>query len=533
MRHSTAVEADISEDTRAEIFAAEASMLRRRVWINGSIAVFALIVWADIDGRWGSPIFMLAGYMTVPTGLSLWQWWRHRSAGDSAVGLQRTAERQAALDEQVAIAERFHARGMPVTLTLAAVVAAVGVLQVALSGSLMASVDAAALVKTAVRSGQWWRLVSSMFLHLSVMHIASNVAVLVVLGRLLEGYTPRWRLPLVYAAAGVAGSIASYLFLSKTSAGASGAIMGLAGYLAVLSYLDPHAMPRSARLYVATLVGINLYLGAFGFAFIDNAAHLGGLLAGAAIAWWCVKRGDTNRLLLDALGIAAAVCLVIGASGTVYALRHHGRPAAKATPVTSVSTSLSGTRSSLSAIVKNDSDQTLEAYRLEVVSGRTIVETAWRDDCCFAAVSKAEPVAPRSFAAVQLSALEVRVTIGPPTVRITLAMFADGSYQGRTSEYELMMQQRQWVADDADYWLQAIAEDRGKPHKAWHESMIARMDARAHASTFGRPSASVLGIPKLASVIGNSPLDFDHNVDAQLAVITAVRDQLRARLRKR
>jgi membrane associated rhomboid family serine protease len=94
------------------------------------------------------------------------------------------------------------------------------------------------------------------------------------LGALPEAFSPRWRLPVIYTVAGVAGSLASLFLLGKTSIGASGAIIGLAGYLAAMSYLSPGALPKSVRVSVLTTIGLAAYLGAFGFFFIDNAASV-------------------------------------------------------------------------------------------------------------------------------------------------------------------------------------------------------------------------------------------------------------------
>ena len=75
---------------------------------------------------------------------------------------------------------------------------------------------------------------------------------------------------------------------------ASGSIIGLAGYLAAMSYLQPSALPKSVRTSILTTIGLAAYLGAFGFFFIDNAAHAGGL---EVVPWTANKPEDWARLV--------------------------------------------------------------------------------------------------------------------------------------------------------------------------------------------------------------------------------------------
>ena len=503
--------------------------MRRKVVANGLAAAVSLGVWAVIDGHLGSPMFMLAGYMSVPTLLALYGWWRHVRDGEAAV-VRRAQDREAALAEAAALTERLHARGMRVTVVLAALIIAIGVLQLAFSGTVPRSVEAAALVRADVLRGQWWRLVSSTYLHLSAIHLLANISVLVVLGRIVEAYSSRWRLPLVYAISGVAASLASVALISVTSAGASGAIMGVAGYLAAVSYLRPEALPRSVRLQVFMIAGLNLYIGAFGFAFINNVAHVGGLVAGAIVAWVCLKYEQDRGAMLLWAGRAAAVCLVLGAVGTAYALQRHGTPVKSARPVTSVTAALTGSRGAPTVTVANNSDQPLEAYRVEILSGRRVVETVWRDDCCFTALNGSAPIPPHTSKTWPLSPMELGMTVSGPTSRVTLAILADGVWEGMAEGHSAMIAQRQWMADDADYWLHALEADRGLPLVDFGASMRARMDERAHLSTFGRPSASVFGIPSLAASVGFSPQRFESEVNAKVSGITAARDALRLRL---
>jgi membrane associated rhomboid family serine protease/Flp pilus assembly protein TadD len=135
--------------------------------------------------------------------------------------------------------------------------------------------------------GEWWRLLSSVFVHIGVVHLLLNMWCLWSLGRLAERMFGNWTFLAIYLLSGLGGSLASVLWNpSIVSAGASGAVFGVAGALAAFWYFGKVALPRSIvkRDFVSilTFVGYNL---AFGFAKegVDNAGHVGGLLVGLAL----------------------------------------------------------------------------------------------------------------------------------------------------------------------------------------------------------------------------------------------------------
>jgi rhomboid protease GluP len=135
------------------------------------------------------------------------------------------------------------------------------------------------------RRGEWWRYFSCTFLHAGVLHVGLNGLVLYMLGRSLERFVGSTRFMLIYFAAGLAGSVASAVFVSSQSVGASGAIWGLLGAEAALAFyprpLLPPALIGLSRRTAATNLGINL---AISFnPHIDAAAHIGGGLMGAAV----------------------------------------------------------------------------------------------------------------------------------------------------------------------------------------------------------------------------------------------------------
>jgi rhomboid protease GluP len=134
---------------------------------------------------------------------------------------------------------------------------------------------------------QPWRILSSNYLHIGIIHIALNMWCLWSLGQLAERIFDRWTYFLTYTACGIGGSLASLWWHPMVvGAGASGAIFGLAGALISALYLGRLPIPKEAlRGTMRSLLifaGYNLFFGAVG-AGIDNSAHIGGLITGLAL----------------------------------------------------------------------------------------------------------------------------------------------------------------------------------------------------------------------------------------------------------
>jgi len=136
-------------------------------------------------------------------------------------------------------------------------------------------------------NGQWWRLVTSMFVHFGIIHIGLNMWCLWNLGRAAEHLLGRFSYLLAYFVSGIFGSVASvYWHPQGVGAGASGAIFGLAGVLVSFVYLKKtpaHLRPSSNMLgSLGTFIAYNLIFGA-AIPGISNAAHVGGLVMGLAV----------------------------------------------------------------------------------------------------------------------------------------------------------------------------------------------------------------------------------------------------------
>jgi len=172
--------------------------------------------------------------------------------------------------------------------------------------------------------GEWWRLLTCVFIHGGLLHIAFNMWCLWDLGRLAESVYGHWTFAAVYLITGLAASLGS-LFKNPgvLSVGASGAIFGIAGALVASFYLGEFSLPRAAITgtlrSVVMFVGYNLFFGAI-IAHTDNAAHIGGLLMGlllgALIARVAPQGDDVGRRVSVLL---VGILLVL--AGAVW-LRH-------------------------------------------------------------------------------------------------------------------------------------------------------------------------------------------------------------------
>jgi len=165
-------------------------------------------------------------------------------------------------------------------------------------------------------SGQWWRLVTYMFLHSGVMHIAFNMWCLWDLGRLCESLYGRWTFAAIYLITGISGGLASVAWNPEVlSVGASGAIFGLAGALAASFYLGEFSIPKVAiqgtLRSLLFFIGFNVVFGAM-IPGIDNACHGGGLVSGlilGALIARIAPQHDSPRRVGVLVVVALAVVL--------------------------------------------------------------------------------------------------------------------------------------------------------------------------------------------------------------------------------
>lgn len=144
----------------------------------------------------------------------------------------------------------------------------------------------AGLVKPAVWQGEVWRLLTAGMLHGGLFHFWMNFGSLTWLGRMTEAFTHRAYLPIVFMLSIVSGCLFSmWLSPNTTSVGASGGLMGLIGFLVIVGWRHKSVMPSNFFQNLLVNLGMIAVVGFIGRNFIDNAGHLGGFVAGAALGF--------------------------------------------------------------------------------------------------------------------------------------------------------------------------------------------------------------------------------------------------------
>lgn len=130
-----------------------------------------------------------------------------------------------------------------------------------------------------VQEGEIWRLLTSTFLHIGIIHLLVNMYSLYIIGKQLESLLGKFKFLLVYLGSGILGSLLSVVVHTSISAGASGAIFGLLGSLLYFGYHYRLYLGNVLRTQVIPVIVINLLIG-FMIPGIDNFAHIGGLVGG-------------------------------------------------------------------------------------------------------------------------------------------------------------------------------------------------------------------------------------------------------------
>ncbi len=158
--------------------------------------------------------------------------------------------------------------------------------------------------KILVQNGEVWRLLTSVFLHIGILHLLFNMYALYILGRQLEGFLGRLKYLIVFLGSGIVGSLLSVVIASDSviSAGASGAIFGLLGSLLYFGYHYRLYLGSVLKTQIIPVILINLLI-SLTLPGIDLYAHLGGLAAG--------------YLLTSALGIPGKSKKIDQINGTI------------------------------------------------------------------------------------------------------------------------------------------------------------------------------------------------------------------------
>lgn len=257
--------------------------------------------------------FAVAGWAFTET----YEWWQIRR--QTPLDAWRAEQREAA--EDTAARSENEARlavvWPMVTAGLSVVIGAVMTVQVFGVG-LANSIPRGALVKPALFAGEYWRLLSAVYLHGSAWHWQASAAALFTFGALIEVYDRRARVALAFLVGALSGSVASTYLNASTSLGASGGVLGLAAYLFAVG-AGPASAPSWLRRHLVKVFLGTAVVGAVGSFFIDNAAHLGGAVGGFVLG--VVVRRVRHRVVwaatLDACGWIAALVLMAGALFTI------------------------------------------------------------------------------------------------------------------------------------------------------------------------------------------------------------------------
>ncbi|WP_067730420.1 rhomboid family intramembrane serine protease [Oceanobacillus damuensis] len=147
------------------------------------------------------------------------------------------------------------------------------------SSSIDTLIEMGAKYNPDIIDGEWWRIVSSMFLHIGFLHLFMNMLAVFYLGTAVERIYGRIRFLTIYFLAGIGGGLASFAFTANVSAGASGALFGLFGALLFFGLIYKRIFLQTMGQSILIILLINIVFGFF-VPQIDMGAHMGGLLAG-------------------------------------------------------------------------------------------------------------------------------------------------------------------------------------------------------------------------------------------------------------
>jgi membrane associated rhomboid family serine protease len=285
--------------------------------------------------------------------------------------------------------------GRPATFTVIFLVANVFLfVLLALSGgaeNIATSIGYGAKVNSLIDRGEWWRFVTPIFLHGGILHLLFNMYGLWVIGPYVEKLYGSGKFVVFWVVTGIAGVVASYLsvrpdmhvssigrFLFKAedtpSVGASGALFGLVGVLFVFGIRFRHELPDGFKRAFGTgmipIIVINLFIGFLGRGFIDNAAHLGGLLSGAMLALVVGYKRPGSRgsiTIFWHVFQAGALALVLVSFFMVW--RHYDGPKLSWS-IASLTPGVSGNRDAVTGYLKAVNDGT-KAFRKALYDGDT------------------------------------------------------------------------------------------------------------------------------------------------------------------
>ncbi|MTW84063.1 rhomboid family intramembrane serine protease [Virgibacillus dakarensis] len=180
-------------------------------------------------------------------------------------------------------------------------------------------IDYGAKYNPAIMDGEWWRIVSSMFLHIGLLHLFMNMLALYYLGPGVERIYGSGRFIIIYFLSGIGAGLASFAMSANVSAGASGALFGLFGALLFFGLNYKKIFLQTMGKGILVLIAANIIFG-FSVPQIDNSAHIGGLITGF-IASALVGLPKKRKFLTQVFGFALYVFLIAGL--TIFGIQNN------------------------------------------------------------------------------------------------------------------------------------------------------------------------------------------------------------------
>ncbi|HEX6719629.1 MAG TPA: rhomboid family intramembrane serine protease [Pyrinomonadaceae bacterium] len=196
---------------------------------------------------------------------------------------------------------------------------------------------------------QWWRVITSMFVHINLVHLLVNMFSLLMIGPFVEKLYGSAKFLVFWVVTGIAGAVGTYLTfrpglahgplgtfifrgIDGPAAGASGALFGLVGVLFVFGIKYRRELPEGFKRVFGTgllpIILINLFIGFVGRSFIGNSAHLSGLFAGAAVALFVDYRRPGARASIATIWrVLQVLSLAVIALGAYKIVRNFNRTA--------------------------------------------------------------------------------------------------------------------------------------------------------------------------------------------------------------
>ncbi len=198
----------------------------------------------------------------------------------------------------------------PITILLASVNILVLLLDLLLNGKI---IEIGAKSSYGIINGEFWRLLTPIFLHADIFHLVTNLFGILVFGSIIEKKLGPMKFIAIYVLSGIYGNTFSFYFSPYLGVGSSSSVFGVLASLLTYFYLNKNMFGNIAKEYLISIIAIISISLIFGFisSGIDNAAHLGGILSGLIISIIIVPRNNKEIYTYDSFERAFGVNIII------------------------------------------------------------------------------------------------------------------------------------------------------------------------------------------------------------------------------